>query len=267
MRRATCIIGISRMEDLPSLHVLAGHRNGFCSALCGAVAEFTRLRFWSAVPPPHEVHTGDLIVVDLSDPPRCTDPRVFEDFLVNRATLCLALGNAFVAPSWVEIACLPQVRVFQCGHEQSSYDAVITEVLERVRGPTSERITRLVLQAEPALHPVECFVQAVCLEPWRIRRPRDLAKRCALSLAELRRRCAQLGFARVEHFMICVRLVAYEQLVAAGRLSVATARLLAGFTDPSNMRRHTRRAALRSPPVAHALESLHPRRPHLATHG
>jgi transcriptional regulator GlxA family with amidase domain len=69
--------------------------------------------------------------------------------------------------------------------------------------------------------------------------------------------------------MICVRLVAYEQLVATARLPVTTARLLAGFTDPSNMRRHSKRAARRSPPVAHALEALHlaPRRPHVATHG
>jgi hypothetical protein len=257
------------MNDFPSLHVFAGRRSGLCSALCGAVAKFARLRFWSAVPASHEVHTGDLIVVDLSDPPTCTDPRVFEVFVTNRATLCLALGDALIAPSWVAIACLPQVRVFQCGHGQPGYDAVITEVLERVCGPTSERITRLVLQAEPTLYPVESFVQAVCREPWRIRRPRDLAKWCAISLAELRNLCVKVGFVRVEHFMICVRLVAYEQLVAIGRVPITTARLLAGFTDPSNMKRHSKRAARRSLPVAHALESLHaaPRRLRVAAAG
>jgi transcriptional regulator GlxA family with amidase domain len=182
----------------------------------------------------------------------------------------LVLGDNLIDPSWVELACLPQVRVLKCreDHGQICYDAIVAEVLERILGPTAESIATLVLRTEPTLDPVGALVQAVCIEPWRIRRPRDLAKRCAISLAELRRRCVKVGFTRVEHFMICVRLVAYEQLVAIARLPLTTARLLAGFTDPSNMRRHIKRAARRSPPVAHALESLHvaPRRPHLAAH-
>jgi len=73
----------------------------------------------------------------------------------------------------------------------------------------------------------------------------------------------------VEHLIIYVRLVAYEQLIATAGLPVATARVLAGIPDPSNMRRHARRAAQRSLPVAHVLEALDakPRRPRLAMAG
>lgn len=256
------------MDRLPNLHVIAGHRAGLSSVLNVALAQFTHLRFWSAAPPPDEVHSGDLIVVDLSDPPRWAEPDALEVLVNKGATLCLVLGDTLVAPSWVELARRPEVRVLRCGigHGRLGYGAIVMDVLERVRATAGERMAALVLEAEPELRALASLVQAVCLEPWRIRRPRDLAQCCILSPAELRRRCAQRGFARVEHFMICVRLLAYEQLVAMAHLPASTARLLAGFTDPANMRRRTRRAARRSPPVAHALESLHvaPRATHVA---
>jgi AraC-like DNA-binding protein len=256
------------MDRLPNLHVIAGSRTGLSSVLNVALAQFTHLRFWRAAPPPDEVQSSDLIVVDLSDPPRWAEPNALGVLVNKGATLCLVLGDALVPPSWVELARRPEVRVLRCGigHGRLGYGAIVMEVLERVRGPAGERIAALVLETEPELRAVESLVQAVCLEPWRIRRPRDLAKACAMSLAELKRHCVRIGFARVEHFMICVRLLAYERLVATAHLPASTARLLAGFTDPANMRRRTRRAARRSPPVAHALESLHvvPRAIHVA---
>jgi len=259
------------MDLAPRVCVLARGRGGLHAALSVALAQSAHVRPWGAVPPLREVRAGDVLVVDLSDPPSCADPSTLEACLARGAGLCLVLGDSLVAPAWVEIARLPGVRILRCSfsHGHLGYGAVVAEVLERVRGPTGERIATLVLQSEPALGPVEYLVRAICLEPWCIRRPRDLARRCAISLAELRRRCAEIGFARVEHLMIYVRLVAYEQLIATACLSVATARLLAGFPDPSNMRRHARRAALRSPAVASALAALHaaPQRRHVAVQG
>ncbi|HEY3221441.1 MAG TPA: hypothetical protein VGJ80_11965 [Gemmatimonadales bacterium] len=129
----------------------------------------------------------------------------------------------------------------------------MTEMLRLVQGPSASRVADLVLSAEPALRSVQCLVEAVCLDPWSIRRPRDLAVRTRMSLAALRRQCTQAGFTRIEHFILCVRLLAYHELVATEHLPVRTARGLAGFDDPSNMRRHAHRAALRSPMVERAL--------------
>jgi transcriptional regulator GlxA family with amidase domain len=77
-----------------------------------------------------------------------------------------------------------------------------------------------------------------------------------MSLAAVKRQCVSAGFARVEHCILCIRLLAYQQLVVVEHLPVRTARLLAGFDDPSNMRRHVRRAAGRSPFVGRVLEAL-----------
>jgi hypothetical protein len=54
----------------------------------------------------------------------------------------------------------------------------------------------------------------------------------------------------VDHFMVCVRAVAYEQLVVVARMPHAAARTRAGFTDASNMHRHVMRALAHSPQAA-----------------
>jgi hypothetical protein len=134
------------MDHLPNLHLLAGHRSELCCVLNVALAHFTHIRLWGAVPPPRDVLTGDLVVVDLSDPPLRADPGSLEVFVRHGASVCLVLGDSLVAPSWVEIARVPGVRVLRCGngHEPLGYGAVVTALLERVRGPTGERIATLV---------------------------------------------------------------------------------------------------------------------------
>jgi hypothetical protein len=95
-------------------------------------------------------------------------------------------------------------------------------------------------------------VAIVCAHPWLVRRPRDLADLSHTSLRILKLDCLNLGFTRVEHFIVYVRAIAYEQLVARG-LSARDARRISGFSDPSNMRRHLRRALRRSPDVLNRL--------------
>lgn len=199
------------------------------------------------------------MVVDLSDPHPSVEPGGLQALLA-RVTLCLLPGHALISPQWLDLAAQPGVHVLAARSRQTG-DATVTELLRLVEGPDGGRVADLVLSAEPALGPVHNLVKAVCLDPWSIRRPRDLAIRCRMSLPALKRQCVQVGFARIEHFIICVRLLAYEQLVVAEHLPTRIARARAGFTDPSNMRRHAHRAAQHSPMVERAL--LH----HLKTAG
>lgn len=221
------------------------------ATLCGALRPAVHVRNWAATPPAHEVRAGDIVVVDLTYPQPPVDLRSL-DLLLRRATLCLIPGDSPISPHWLDLASQPDVHVLggRTGDER------VMKLLCFVQGPSGSCIADLVLSAEPALRSLRALVEAVCIDPWSIRRPCHLAIRCRMSLAAVRRQCVSAGFARVEHCILCIRLLAYEQLVVLENLPVRTARLLAGFDDPSNMRRHLRRAAGRSPLVARALEAL-----------
>ena len=195
-------------------------------------------------PRAQEVRPWDVIVVDLTNPHAAVDPRRLQP-LLGCARLCLVPGNAPINPQWLDLASRPGVQVLTTTWRD--------ELLRLIQGPGGDRIAELVLAAEPALEPLKLLVEAVCRDPWAIRRPRDLAVRSRMTLGAVRRQCFQVGFTRVEHFIICVRLLAYNELVASERLPIRTARELAGFSDPSNMRRHAHRAAVRSPIVERAL--------------
>lgn len=218
------------------------------ATLCGVLRPTVHVRDWAAAPPAHEVRTGDVVVVDLTYPQPPVEVRSLLA-LLGRATLCLVPSDSPISPNWLDIASQPGVHVLR----GRTGDETVTQVLRMVQGPSGGRIADLVLSAEPLLCSVKSLVEAVCVDPWSIRRPRDLALRCRMSLAALKRQCVSVGFARVEHCILCIRLLAYEQLVVVEHLPVRTARVLAGFGDPSNMRRHAHRAALRSPMIEHVL--------------
>ncbi len=219
--------------------------------LYGALRPTVHVRNWAAAPPPHEVRSGDFVVVDLTNPLPFVEVRSL-DLLLRRATLCLIPGDSPISPHWLELASEHGVHVLR----GRTGDERVTRLLCLVHGPSGSCIADLVLSAEPALRSLRSLVEAVCFDPWSIRRPRHLAVRCRMSLAAVKRQCVSAGFARVEHCILCIRLLAYKQLVVLEHLPVRTARLLAGFDDPSNMRRHGRRAAGRSPLVARVLEAL-----------
>jgi len=50
-------------------------------------------------------------------------------------------------------------------------------------GPSGRRVAELVLNAEPTFRFVQPLVEALCQDPWSIRRPRDLARQCRVTLA------------------------------------------------------------------------------------
>jgi len=226
-----------------TVHLL-GSVDSACATLCRDLKSKVDARHWAAAPPAREVRPGDVVVVDLTNPNAAVEPRRVQP-LLGCATLCLLPGNAPISPHWLDFASHPGVQVLTSSWRD--------ELLRLIQGPGGDRIAELVLDAEPALDPLKRLVEAVCRDPWSIRRPRDLAVQTRMSLAAVRRKCSQVGFRRIEHFILCVRLLAYHELVATEHLPVRIARGLAGFGDSSNMRRHAHRAALRSPMVERAL--------------
>ncbi len=219
--------------------------------LSGALRPTVDVRNWAGAPPPHEVRSGDFVVVDLTNPLPPVEVRSL-DLLLRRATLCLIPGDRPISPHWLDLASQPGVHVLR----GRTRDERVANLLCLVNGPSGSRLAGLVLNAEPALRELRSRVEAVCFDPWSIRRPRHLAVRCRMSLAAVKRQCVSVGFARVEHCILCIRLLAYKELVVVEHLPVRTARLLAGFDDPSNMRRHGKRAAGSSPLVGRVLEVL-----------
>jgi hypothetical protein len=140
------------------------------------------------------------------------------------------------------------------GERTRGFLPVVTLVLNELRGPLPEALTEFVLSREPTLRSLAECVAAVCEHPWNIRRPADLAAHARLSLRVLGHHCRALGFSRVEHFILCVRMVAYEQLVARARVTPKLARTLVGLTDDwSNLRRQLERATRASPAAARCL--------------
>ncbi len=238
------------MHDIVTVHVL-GPTGGSAAALCRGLKPKVDARLWTAVPPAHKVRPGDLVVIDLTDRHASLEPRGLQP-LLGRVTLCLIPGDTPINPHWLDIASQPGVQVLSASSRRLG-DVTATELLRLVQGPSGRRVADLVLNAEPALRFVQPLVEALCQDPWSIRRPRDLALQSRAPLDAVRRQCAELGFNRIEHFIICVRLLAYSELVATEHLPLRTARALAGFGDLSNMRRHAHRAALRSPMVGRAL--------------
>lgn len=226
-----------------TVHLLGSDVSAYAT-LCRALKAKVDARHWTAAPSAQEVWPGDVVVVDLTNPHTAVEPRRVQS-LVGCATLCLLPGNAPINPLWLDFASQPGVQVLTASWRD--------QLLRLLQGPGGDRIAELVLDAEPALGPLKPLVTAVCRDPWSIRRPRDLAVRARMSLAAVRRQCSRLGFPRIEHFILCVRLLACHELVAMEHLPLRTARGLSGIDDPSNMRRHARRAALRSPMVERAL--------------
>ena|SRR5437867_397552 len=234
---------------LPRAHVVGAQQDSMIAALREAVSRNVRLTAWERVPAPSAVAAADLVIVDLTVDRNPVQPRSITA-LLDLVEVWLVVGVTAVDPGWVDRARHPRVRVIQIGTggESHVYDALITALLERYRGLTWSVDPGRLLAFEPGLVPLGRYITVLCAHPWLVRRPRDLADLSHISLHTLKLECLELGFNRVEHFIIYVRALAYEQLVARG-LSARDARRISGFSDPSNMRRHVRRALHRSPDV------------------
>lgn len=253
------------MSKAAAIHVVAGDRAGLYQVLSRDLAGFIQLRHWDGVPTTESVEATDLIVVDLTSLPAEFAAEGFAP-LLERATLWLVTGEAPVHPAWVELAARTSARVVSCrgvvggggeASERAAGYAPVTEgLLQEFSRQTGRRLARLVVEHEPVFRPVESLVELICQHPWRVRRPKDLATLTGLRIDGLKRALAHLGFHRVEHFIVCVRMVAFEQLMARQRLPLAVARRLVGIGDPTNARRQLKRARKRSGEAFLKLKSL-----------
>ena len=228
------------------MHLVVREVNGLAHSLIHGLSGAVVVRTWRSLPRPGVVEGGTTVVVDLSDPAPAMNPKYLLPIL-SRVDLWLLFGTRLVEPAWLEIAKHPRVTIV------GSQAVLVAELLKRVRGRASPDIAQLILDHVPHLRELEAEVRAVCSQPWRVRRPRDLASVAGASLRRLKCRCTAIGFTRIEHFIVCVRAIAVRQLIAQLGLTNSAARALVGCHDASNMRRHLDRALRRSPQAAHQL--------------
>jgi hypothetical protein len=245
------------MGTEPVIHLI-GSREGHVGLLLDtAISGGARVRHWTAPPPPEQVSSGDQVVVDLTagEPSEGGGPDAIAR-LTQAADVWLVTGVELIPGSWLALSRDPRVRLVSPGSGPDPLAGLVKELAQQVHAPTGAEVARLVLERTPLLDPVAPFVTAVCEQPWRVRRPHDLAAAVGLSRHRILQSCRALGFERVEHFITAVRMVALSLLTAERGLSLAVARHTLGITDTSNARRQLERARHRSGAALRQLKVL-----------
>jgi hypothetical protein len=200
------------------------------------------------LPPASGLRTGDFLVIDLLDGGHSVQASAVAG-LLSRAHALLVTGTSPVAPEWLEFSGQQPIRVVRCPSCSSSerFVKLVTAIEVETSGPTGAEIAAIVLERELRFAAVAEVVRTICEHPWEARHPGDLAVLAGMRLPALKDSVGKLGFRRVEHFIVAVRLIAFEELVGRGQLPSQTARRLAGLIDPSNVSRQLRRARAGSP--------------------
>lgn len=231
------------MSSTPTVHVVASARTSLLTGLEERLGSHARVLHHTRLPGAKAVHSTDILVIDLDDAAESPDaPNLLP--LLTRLEVWLVAGERDVSPSWQDAVRWPGVKLTHCdtAERASGFDSVASGLLRRIVGPTGPEIAALVLAREPGLAGVAPMVRALCERSWEIRHPKQLAAALGTRLPALKRSLSEIGFERVEHFMIYVRWVAFEQIMAVHRLRAPLASRLAGITDLSNLRRQLDRA-------------------------
>lgn len=245
------------MKPQPTIHVLANGRQSLGRALSAALRDIATVRLCDAKLDWHGIAPDDAVVVDLA----AYLPALHADelpLLPGRAPIWLVSPEGPIGPQWAWLSTHPAVRLVRCTRMQRAegFPPIVGALVGRIAGPSSDELARLVLEREPSLQPLGDYIRVICDHPWEVRRLRELAAGSRATARKVRDRCRGLGFTRVEHFLVCVRAVAYEAALASGKLAPALARRLAGVDDPSNFRRQMERARQRSPEAARRIAAL-----------
>ena len=153
--------------------------------------------------------------------------------------LCL-LRSDNVPATWLPVVAHTHVRVLlvDCA---LSVTPIISWLERDVLGPSTSDLTATLLTLDRSLQEVEPLVATVVARPWQVRRPLDLAYWSGASRAQLRLACLAAGFARVEHFILYVRWLAYSCLRRTSGVASWRVRLAVGVGDESNFRRQVGR--------------------------
>ena len=183
---------------------------------------------------------GQLLVVDL------VNGKFQCDEIVERMSgieTWLVTSQSHVHPSWLGYAMTRKVRLLSDergpGSWQKRFAVGIAAHLEDVGGAV---LASAILASEPKLRPLSAEVGTICLHPWAIRRPADLARMCQTTIGRLRKHCEELGLPRVEHFITCVRLLGIAHLLKTGA-TVSEARRKTGVLDRRNFKRQMARVS------------------------
>jgi len=207
----------------------------------GTLTRLGRVRHSVEMPGPRELRKVDLLIVDLSD--AITIPRSLHvSSKAHMPEAWLVVGERPVHASWLWFVKRYSPILIRSEGEVAGLQTCLDDFVERSGLVPPEQLAEQLLMLQPILRPLAPLVTAICASPWQIRRPTHLASTLAVSLSDLRVRCQELGFHRIEHFITGVRLLAFEHLSGSGRLSTTAARRAVGITNPSNMRRQVRRA-------------------------
>lgn len=173
------------------------------------------------------------------------------------ADLWLVTGSTPATSDWLELVAERHPRIVRCATRQG--ETLLLPLMAAVATLAPDvgdgGAAYLLLDMMPNLLSVADLVNAISFNPWHIRHPRDLATVSNLPRREVRARCWELGFTRVEHFVTFVRLSLL--LVLANRRGVppTDARSQVGIADLSNFRRQLRRASSGSPEPFRALNA------------
>jgi len=220
-------------------------------SLPGVAVGFQRCAISSAtigvrdgLPAAGEVQPWDVVVLDLDALPAGLTPQSLRPTAA-RAQVLLVSGSLAVAPGWLALAAERIVVIEAAPDERDrGCPAVVTRLLHLAAALDPRVVGYAVLAAQPrwvGVGRLEEAVQAVCAQPWEVRRPSQLAYAAGIPPRELLARCRAAGHKRVEYFITEARLTIRVYLVSRG-MRVGLAELVAGIRDPSNLRRQLRRA-------------------------
>jgi hypothetical protein len=158
------------------------------------------------------------------------------------ATL-LVRGDQAIPTGWSGLLRSPLIRLVTIDQDvDGAYEQLATLLEGQEESLRLCVIASALERRVPALEAVGDILRCVLEEPWRIRRPRDLAASLGTDVAELRRRARRLGLSRVEHLITAIRFFAFEHLVVVERLPVTRALSIVGVADRSNFRKQCHRA-------------------------
>lgn len=235
--------------------VISRHGAGLPLALRYALGAHVDLRHFEVVPTTSQLGGCSVVVAEMA---AADDDALLTGLrgLAGRADLWLVVAEARIGVGWLLLAREPRVQVVMCAAGGGDDLALLASaLLARFGAFTGGEIAEMVLSREPSLRAGEGLVRAVCGSPWEVRRPQDLARHARAPLGDVRRICRQLGFDRVEHFIVAVREVACAELARRG-VGAKRARNQLGLSDSSNRRRQLARARRQSSGAFQGLTSL-----------